>query len=365
MLPPGIGSPVGFLAAPPAGVCGPETRHVCTWVYDHTGGNTFLASTADWLIGRPLAIVGVLLLGWVLRWLSRRIVGRSVSTLLSRAPLSIPVTTEELRSPESVVPADDPSVADVPTREEARRTTRAHAVATAVSSTVSTLIWVVIVIAVLAILGLDIEPIVAGAGLAGIAVAFGAQSLIKDILSGIFILLEDHFGIGDELQLGDATGVVEQLSLRRTVLRDIDGTVWHIRNGEIDKVGNLSQVWSGALIDISVSYGTDLTVARALLLDAAQTVSDTHPFADEVLGPPEVLGVESLDADGITLRLLVKTLAGRQFSLQRSLLEEINDSFQSHSVQISSHRVQVHSGQVRRTVSRSPSTPPGASRPPP
>jgi len=339
---------VSGLAAPPPGVCGPETRHVCTWVYNHTDGNTFLASTADWLIGRPLAIVAVLLLGWALGWLSRRIVGRGVNKLLVRTPLSIPITTEH--PPGGIV---DPAVADVPAREEARRTTRARAVATAVSSTLSTLIWVVIFIAVLGILGLDLEPIVAGAGLAGIAVAFGAQSLIKDILSGIFILLEDHFGIGDELQLGDATGVVEQLSLRRTVLRDLDGTVWHIRNGEIDKVGNLSQVWSGALIDISVSYGTDLALARSLLLSAAGSVSRTEPFTDEVLGPPEVLGVESLDADGITLRLLVKTLAGRQFSLQRSLLEAINDSFQAEGIQIASHRVQINTGRARRTVSRS------------
>ena len=102
---------------------------------------------------------------------------------------------------------------------------------------------------VLGVIGLDVEPVIAGAGLIGIALAFGAQSLIKDLFNGVLILLEDHFGIGDEIQLGEATGVVERMTLRETVLRDVNGTVWHVRNGEIDKVGNFSQVWSVALVE--------------------------------------------------------------------------------------------------------------------
>ena len=329
---------------PPPGLCGPRTSVVCSWVYSHTSGNSGAARAADWVVGRPLAIAGVLLVGWLLHLLIRALVGRTVRRLLDRPllPVALPPTHEV--SPDE--PAERAGVnpddyEELPTREEARRTTRAHAVATAVSSTLSTLVWLVALIAILGILGLDLEPIITGAGLAGVALAFGAQSLIKDLLSGLFILLEDHFGIGDEIQLDEASGVVEKMTLRHTVLRDLDGTVWYIRNGEIDKVRNLSQVWSGAMIDITVVYGTDLTAARTQLLQAADTVILSPPYVDEVLGPPEVLGVQTLDADGITLRLLVKTLAGRQFGLQRQLLETINQSFEEHGVQIATRRRQL------------------------
>ena len=327
----------------PPGVCGPRTSVICSWVYRHTSGNTAAARAADWLVGRPLAIAAVLLVGWLLHLLIRVLVGRSVRRLLDRPLLPPLPPTSEVGPHETAEPGvvDLDEYEEVPTREEARRTTRAHAVATAVSSTLSTLVWLIVLITILGILGLDLEPIIAGAGLAGIALAFGAQSLIKDLLSGLFILLEDHFGIGDEIQLDEATGMVEKMTLRHTVLRDLDGTVWYIRNGEIDKVRNFSQVWSGAMIDITVVYGTDLTAARTQLLHAADTVMSLPPFTDEVLGPPEVLGVQALDAAGITLRLLVKTLAGRQFDLQRQLLETINQSFQEHGLHIATRRQQL------------------------
>jgi small conductance mechanosensitive channel len=231
------------------------------------------------LIGRPLAILGTLLFGWLATWLVRRIVVHGVNRLLVRTPSTGPAVPIPDDTHGAAVAEAEPAV---PTREDARPTTRAHAVAVAVSSTLSARIWVIVVIVVLAVLGLDVEPIIAGAGLAGVALAFGAQSLIKDLLNGIFILLEDHFGIGDEVQLGQATGVVEKMTLRETVLRDLDGTVWHVRNGEIDKAGNFSQVWSGALIDISVVYDTDVSMARSLQLEAADKVNSTPPFVDEV-----------------------------------------------------------------------------------
>ena len=342
----------------PPGLCGPRTDVVCSWVYLHTSGNTFAARAADWVIGRPLAIALVLLAAWLLHLLIRHLVGRGVRRLLDRPLLpGVPLPTIEpapelSTAPVGAGPDDDYEV--VPTREEARRTTRAHAVATAVSSTLSTLVWLVALFAVLGILGLDLEPIIAGAGLAGVALAFGAQSLIKDLLSGLFILLEDHFGIGDEIQLDEATGVVEKMTLRHTVLRDLDGTVWYVRNGEIDKVRNFSQVWSGALIDVSVVYGTDIAAARELLFAAADAVTEMSPFADEVLGPPEVLGVQALDADGVTLRLLVKTLAGRQFGLQRQLLQTINESFDQHGVQIATRRLQLSPHRARSMTGDGP-----------
>lgn len=312
-------------AGPPPGVCGPETDVVCAWVFDATDGNTVLAALADWLIGRPLAVLAAFVVGWVLRWMIRRLVRRAVNRVLAQAPM----------------------VAGAPSVEE-RRATRAHAVSTAVSGALSALVWVTVLVAVCGILGLDLGPVIASAGLAGIALAFGAQSLIKDLLGGVLILLEDHFGIGDEVDLGEAVGVVESISLRQTVLRDLDGTVWHVPNGEIERVGNYSQLWSAALIDVAVAHGTDVAEARTVLREIATTVSATGPFADEVLEPPEVLGVEALTAEGIVLRLRVKTLAGCQFRLQRALLEAIDGAFAERGVALASPRLTVAMHRIDR-----------------
>jgi small-conductance mechanosensitive channel len=328
-------------AAPPDGVCGPQTRVVCAWVYDLPGGDATAAAVADWLLGRPIAIGGVLLGGWVLRWLVRRLVGRGVNRVLAQAPV-LRLTATSAPGANGHLPWD-----------EARRTERARAVATAVSSTLSALVWVVTVIAVAGILGLDVGPILASAGLAGVAIAFGAQSLIRDLLAGVFILLEDHFAIGDEVDLGEAFGVVERMTLRETVLRDLDGTVWHVRNGEIDRVGNHSQVWSAAMVDVTVAHGTDLAGARTVLTAVATEIAARAPFDQEVLEPPEVLGVEALSADGVTLRLLVKTLAGRQFGLQRALLEHIAESFRAHGIELGTRELTVR---VRRSAPLPPSS---------
>ena len=319
---------------PPVDVCGPRTQVVCRWVYQQTGGDADLAALADWLVGRPLAIAVLLLVSWGVRALVRRAVGRGLRRLLS-AP-------RDLRRP------DPAGLTDVPDREAARRVERTRAVSAAVASTLGALIWIITILAIGGVLGLDLGPVLASAGLAGIAVAFGAQSLIKDMVAGLFILLEDHFAIGDEIDLGEACGVVERMTLRETVLRDLDGTVWHVRNGEIERVGNHSQVWSAAMIDVTVAHGTDLTAARKVLADAAAVVARIPPFDREVVGAPEVLGVEAIGADGITLRLLVKTLAGRQFTLHRALLAQIVESLADRDIDLATQQLTVRMPPQRR-----------------
>jgi small-conductance mechanosensitive channel len=341
----------------PPGVCGPRTDVVCTWVYEHTGGNVAMAGAADWLVGRPAAIAGLLVAGWLLRWVIRRLVHRGVERVLAREPL--------LPAAGPSGPAQDGARIGIPLRESARRETRAVAVAAALCSLLSTLVWVGVLIAVCGVLGVDVGPLVAGAGLAGIAVAFGAQSLIQDLLAGVFILLEDHFGIGDEVDLGEAVGTVERMTFRETVLRDLDGTVWHVRNGHIDRVGNHSQVWSGAMVDVTVAHGSELGHARDLLHEVATAVSGDDRFVVDVLEPPELLGVERIEAAGVTLRLRVKTRAGRQFALQRALLEQVIVTFDAHGVLLATPELTVRTPapDQRRAVLHAPDTGDGGSGP--
>jgi len=215
-----------------------------------------------------------------------------------------------------------------------RREARAASISNVIGSTITVLIWTIATILILGELGFDLGPFIAGAGIAGVALGFGAQSLVKDCNAGIFMLVEDQYGIGDVVDLGEAIGEVEEVTLRTTVLRGLDGTVWHVPNGEVQRVGNKSQVWSVALIDIDVAYDTDLDRTRELMLSASRELCASEEYVDDVLEEPKVLGVEALGADGITMRMIVKTTPGSQWALQRHLREVLKATFENAGIEI-------------------------------
>ncbi|MDP9181887.1 MAG: mechanosensitive ion channel family protein [Actinomycetota bacterium] len=175
----------------------------------------------------------------------------------------------------------------------------------------------------LAELGLDLTPVVASAGIIGVAVAFGAQNVVRDVLTGMFMLLEDQYGVGDVVDTGGAIGTVEAVTLRTTRLRDLDGTVWHIRNGEILRVGNKSQGWSRAIVDVPLPVGTDVSAVREVLVGVARDMAAEPAFAEKVLEEPEVWGVESFGKEGLVLRLAQKTVPMAQWAVERELRERV------------------------------------------
>jgi hypothetical protein len=161
-------------------------------------------------------------------------------------------------------------------------------------------------------------PILASAGIIGVALGFGAQNLVRDYLNGIFMILEDQYGVGDAIDVGEASGIVESVGLRTTRLRNVDGTVWHVRNGEIVRVGNMSQGWSRALLDVSVAYGTDVDHAQEVIKRTADEVAAGEEVGRFVLDEPELWGVEGLGVDGIDIRLVVKTAPLEQWKVAAS-----------------------------------------------
>jgi small conductance mechanosensitive channel len=187
---------------------------------------------------------------------------------------------------------------------------------------------------ILAQLGINIAPIIASAGIVGIALGFGAQSLVKDYLSGIFMIFEDQYGVGDVVDLGEAKGTVEAVSLRVTRVRALDGTVWYVPNGEIMRVGNQSQNWARAVIDVSVGYGEDLTRVKQVLKEVAHDLWEDEDFRDVVVEEPEVTGVEMLAADSVNLRVLVKTAPLEQWSVARELRQRIKSRFDHEGIEI-------------------------------
>lgn len=298
-------------------VCGADPGIVCEEVWDATDNET-LAKLADWVIGRPLTILLILLVAWLVSRFGRRIVRRSVARVVAS---DTDVASRTLRR----VGVNPPAALGVV--RDPRRESRARSISAVVASIVTVAVWVIALILIVGELGVDLAPLIAGAGIAGVALGFGAQSIVKDCLTGLFMLVEDQFGIGDVVDLGEAVGVVERITLRSTVLRGMDGTVWHVPNGEVRRVGNRSQLWSVAVLDVLVTYDSDLAVARRVLAETATAVCESTEFADDVLEPPEVTGVEALGTDGVALRVLVKTKPGSQFAIQRELRAAVKTAF--------------------------------------
>ena len=224
---------------------------VCNYVLDSTGSDR-AAWVADWLIGKPLALIGLFLLGLVVRWILHRLVDR----LVKRAETGVLPARVHRMSLGSLGAGRSAGSQELAVAN--RRVQRAKTMGSLLKSIVTGIVVAVVGTMMLSEIGVNVGPIIASAGIIGIALGFGAQSLVRDFLSGIFIFIEDQYGVGDVVDLGEAIGSVEAVTLRMTRLRDVNGTVWFVPNGQILRVGNQSKNWSRAVIDVGVGYGEDL-----------------------------------------------------------------------------------------------------------
>jgi small conductance mechanosensitive channel len=204
-----------------------------------------------------------------------------------------------------------------------RREQRAETLNSVLGSAVNVVVGVIVLVMVLQQLGWDIGPIVASVGVVGVAVGFGAQSLVKDVLSGIFMLLEDQYGVGDLVDLGTTAGTVEAVGLRVTRIRDATGTLWYCRNGEILRVGNQSQGWARAVVDVRVGPEADLDVAHETLVTTGSELAADPAFAGSTIGEPTVTFAEDLGAAGTQLSVTLKTQPGEQGPVASELRRRI------------------------------------------
>ncbi len=276
-------------------------------------------STGEW-VATSLRIAVVVVLAVVLR----AIVHRAIRKVVDRAILR-PTVPEALRQR---------LIDTSPAAAVERRRQRAETIGSVLRSLSSILVFGVAAATVLSELGVDLGPVLASAGILGVALGFGAQNLVKDYLNGIFMILEDQYGVGDVVDVGEANGIVEAVGLRTTRLRNVDGTVWHVRNGEILRVGNMSQGWSRAVVDVSVAYGTDVDHATAVIKRVADEVWHGEAVGEFVLEEPEVWGVEQLGADGMLIRLVVKTAPLEQWKVARELRRTLKDAFDAEGIEI-------------------------------
>ncbi len=299
---------------------------ICNFVYSETD-STAAANVADWLVGKPMALIGLALLGLVIRWVLHRVIDRVVKRAetgmmpnrFSRAMTGGKVGTA-LNIHESA--------------GATRRVQRAQTMGTLLKSIVTGIILAVVGTMMLSEIGVNVAPIIASAGILGLAIGFGAQSLVSDFLSGIFMIFEDQYGVGDEVDLGEAVGTVEAVSLRVTRLRDVNGTVWYVRNGEILRVGNMSQNWARTVLDISVAYGEDVAQVQRVLADVAHDLWVDEDFKGRVIEEPSVWGVQDITPDAVVVRVALKTAPLEQWAVAREMRQRIKARFDLEGIEM-------------------------------
>lgn len=258
---------------------------------------------AGWkLLTIAAIIVGALILGWILTGVIRRVVSRIVNGAKSKANVDDTQALE--RSPLASV------------RLVQRTRTLGSILHNVVNVTIVVIavLLIINVIAPTALGSLTLLTAAVGAGL-----GFGAQNIVKDVLNGIFIVAEDQVGIGDVVDLGLATGIVEYVSVRVTHVRDVNGTLWYVRNGEITRIGNLSQGWSRVIIDLSVAVDSDIEEVEKALLDTAKGLAKDPKWRTRILEQPEMWGLESISGDALVIRLVMKTRANAKDDVAREL----------------------------------------------
>lgn len=253
----------------------------------------------------------VILLACLARWLVQVAITRMVR-----------LSTDRTRSHLERLGRPGQLLAQATGLESERQNQRAATMGSLLGSAATFVIVSVTLLTLLADVGLNLGPVIASAGVGGVALAFGAQSLVKDVISGIFLIVEDQYGVGDVITVDTVTGTVEHVGLRITSVRDASGMLWYLRNGEITTVGNVSQGWSVANVDLLVHPDEDMQRLEQVLAPVVAQVADDPDLQDALVEPPEVLGVESITASALTIRITARCAANQQWGVQRELREQ-------------------------------------------
>jgi small conductance mechanosensitive channel len=284
-------------------------------------GADWQSQLVTWFVTRPAAILLLALAALALRWFLHRLVDR----LVHRAAEGLP--SPVLRRGSEDQPGEH-AAALLP----GRRVQRAETMGSLLKNVTSVVLFTVFGITALAELGYPIGPLIASAGVAGVALGFGAQSLVKDFLAGVAMIFEDQYGVGDVVNLGEAGGTVEAVGLRVTRLRDVEGTVWYVRNGEIIRVGNQSQNWARTVLDIPVALDQDLARVQDVLREVAHDLWEDEAFADLILEEPSVWGIEDLTPNWVVVRVTLKTAPLEQWSVAREMRQRVKARFEQEGI---------------------------------
>ena len=332
------------------GSCGDNPGIACRLAWDVTHSTSAAQLVRVYLAGPVsdgLRILFVVVVALVVRAVANRVINkiteRAATTTLPVASAAIRPAIRRRRAPvpsaasaaSHASAASDTaalSAAAVAAAGTERHEQRARALGSILRSAVSIVVFGIAALTILGDLGFNLTPLLLSTTVLGVALGFGAQNLIRDYLAGILMLVEDHYGVGDTINVKDATGTVEAMTLLTTRLRDVNGVVWHIRNGTIESVGNESQGWSRAVIDYPVPYGEDLARIRALMEQAASSMFSERGWRKLILEKPEVWGAQELSSKEVTMRIVAKTAPMRQWEVARELRARVKAALDAAGV---------------------------------
>ncbi|HEY2556971.1 MAG TPA: mechanosensitive ion channel family protein [Diaminobutyricibacter sp.] len=286
------------------------------------------AADAGWVLAQITGIIlGAFVLAWILRVIIRRVVRQIVNGVKK---------TQNVQDTQALVASPLAAV---------RVVQRTRTIGTVLSNVVNVTVGIIAVILVIntaaptALGSLALLTAALGAGL-----GFGAQNIVKDVLNGLFMVMEDQLGVGDIVDLGSATGVVEAVGIRVTQVRDVNGTLWFVRNGEILRVGNMSQGWARVVIDLAVPYDSDVESVQAKMLETANALATSPKWRSRILEKPEIWGLESISDDALVLRLVIKTRTTARDDVSRELRIRLKEALDEMGVKLPSLNTIVLSG---------------------
>ncbi len=297
--------------------CGDDPGWGCEHVFDWTGSK-WLANTVEWVLAKPLTILLIVLAAAIVARMIRWFITRTLRRLMVSASGSTGGRIGRHTSSVLLSAGDD----------SLRNTARVETLTAVFRSLATALVWFVAMVAIFDVLGVSLGPILATAGILGVALGFGTQQMVRDFIAGFFIVTEDQLGVGDTVDLGGgAKGVVERVSLRATHLRDVEGTVWHVPNGQITRVANRSQEWARALIDVVLPYSVDVARASEVMKSTADALAADPDFVMAITDSPEVWGIQEFSPAGVEVRLVIRTLPAGQFAVLRELRARLKVAF--------------------------------------
>ncbi len=271
-----------------------------------------LQDAQQWLLTDGLRVLITIVLAVIARWLLHRAIRRVVKTMTSKSAARLVEASTTGRM-----------LGTATGLAQERHVQRVQTMASLLRSVATFAVGTIATLTVMGLVGIPLAPLLASAGVGGVALGFGAQSLVKDFLSGVFMIFEDQYGVGDVIDTGEAIGTVEEVTLRITRLRDAAGITWYVRNGEVVRIGNKSQGFSTAIVDMPVSYVEDVERVVAVIRGAAVAFGEDPAWKDKLDGEPTVLGVESITGATMTIRTLAQCVPGANFGVQRELRERI------------------------------------------
>lgn len=293
---------------------------LCEWLYEATG-NERLSEVLSWLLGTPLKILLIAVVALALnKWL-RRIITKYAAKLGTMSEDH----GEHLMTDRTVDRAEE----------------RAATLSSLGRSLTTVIVYGVAGLMMLEVIGFGVVTIIASAGVAGLAIAFGAQSVVEDLLTGLFMIIEDQFGVGDRVDVGPVEGYIERVTLRTTVIRDTNGRVWHVPNSEIDWVRNESQHWARSRLEVGVSYATDLQRASEVIEQTARSLAEEEQWKEHIQKAPEVKGVQSLGDDAVMLAVDTEIKPVQRRGFERALWQRLKEALDEADMEMPNRQLDV------------------------